>query len=75
MSHQITQCVETGMSDVDMDMFLLGLAAILILTLVEMIESRRRKDFIINKHACEITRLYNENHRLENIAQELIKND
>lgn len=55
-----------------MDMFLLGLAAILILTLVEIVESRRRKDFIIAKQACEITRLYNENHRLENIAQELV---
>jgi len=58
-----------------MDMFLLGLAAILILTLVEMVEDRKRKDFIIAKQACEITRLYSENHRLENIAQELIKND
>lgn len=58
-----------------MDMFLLGIAAVLILTLVEMVEDRRRKEFIINKQACEITRLYNENHRLENIAQELIKND
>jgi len=57
-----------------MDMFLLGIAAVLILTLVEMIESRRRKDFIINKQACEITRLYNENHRLENIAQKMVTN-
>ena len=37
--------------------FLLGIAAILILTLVEMAESSRRKDFIIEKQACEITRL------------------
>ena len=31
------------------DYFLLGIAAVLILTLVEMVESRRRKDFIIEK--------------------------
>lgn len=73
MSHQITQCVETGMSDVDMDMFLLGLAAVLTLTLVEMIEDRKRKEFIIKKQACEITRLYNENHALENKAQEMVR--
>ena len=52
--------------------FLLGIAAILILTLVEMVESRRRKDFIINKQACEITRLYQENHALENNAKDMV---
>ena len=51
--------------------FLLGIAAILILTLVEMIESRRRNEFIIEKQACEITRLYQENHALENKAQDM----
>jgi len=51
--------------------FLLGIAAILILTLVEMAESSRRKDFIIEKQACEITRLYQENHALENKAQDM----
>jgi len=56
-----------------MDMFLLGIAAILILTLGEMVESRRRKDFIITKQACEITRLYNENHALENKAQTMVR--
>ncbi len=70
MSHQITQCVETGMSEVDM--FLLGIASVLILTLVEMVESRRRKDFIITKQACEITRLYQENNALENKAQKMV---
>lgn len=50
---------------------LLGIAAILILTLVEMAESRRRKDFVIKKQACEITRLYNENNALENKAQDM----
>ena len=53
--------------------FLLGIAAVLILTLVDMIESRRRKDFIITKQACEITRLYNENHALENNAQDMVR--
>ena len=71
MSSLITQCEKTGMSEVIMDMFLLGIAAILILTLVEMAESSRRKDFIIEKQACEITRLYNENHALENKAQDM----
>ena len=55
------------------DYILLGIAAILILTLVEMAESSRRKDFIIEKQACEITRLYNENHALENKAQQMVR--
>ena len=70
MSSLTIPCVETGMSE--MDMFLLGIAAILILTLVEILESRRRKDFIITKQAREITRLYNENHALENKAQKMV---
>lgn len=70
MSSLTIPCVETGMSE--MDMFLLGIAAILILTLVEMAESRRRKDFIITKQAREITRLYNENNALENKAQKMV---
>ncbi len=56
-----------------MDMFLLGLAAVLILILVEMIEDRKCKEFIIEKQACEITRLYNENNALENKAQDMVK--
>ena len=55
-----------------MDMFLLGLAAVLILTLVEKMEDCKRKEFIIKKQACEITRLYNENHALENKAQKMV---
>ena len=55
-----------------MDMFLLGLAAVLILTLAEMVEDSKRKEFIIKKQACEITRLYNENHALENKAQQMV---
>ena len=54
------------------DYILLGIAAILILTLVEMAESSRRKDFIIEKQACEITRLYQENHALENNAKDMV---
>ena len=53
--------------------FLLGLAAVLILTLGEMIEDRRRKDFIITKQAREITRLYQENHALENNAKDMVR--
>ena len=56
-----------------MDMFLLGLAAVLILTLVELVEDRKRKEFIIKKQACDIERLYNENHALENKAQTMVK--
>jgi len=53
--------------------FLPGIAAVLILTLGEMIEDRKRKEFIIKKQACEITRLYNENHALENKAQTMVR--
>jgi hypothetical protein len=53
--------------------FLLGIAAILILTLVEILESRRRNEFIINKQACEITRLYQENNALKNKAQNMVE--
>ena len=53
------------------DYILLGIAAILILTLVEILESRRRNEFIIEKQACEITRLYQENNALENKAQDM----
>ena len=55
--------------------FLLGIAAILILTLVEILESRRRKDFIITKQAREITRLYQENNALKNKAQDMKENE
>lgn len=73
MSHLTTPCDSTGTSDSIMDMFLPGIAAVLILTLGEMIEDRKRKDFIIEKQACEITRLYNENHALENKAQSMVR--
>jgi hypothetical protein len=56
-----------------MDMFLLGLAAVLILTLVEMMEYRKRKEFIIKKQACDIERLYQENYALENKAQAMVR--
>ena len=54
------------------DYILLGVAAILLLTLGEMVESRRRNEFIIEKQACEITRLYQENNALENKAQKMV---
>ena len=54
------------------DYILLGIAAILILTLVEILEYRRRNEFIIEKQACEITRLYQENHALENNAKDMV---
>jgi hypothetical protein len=56
-----------------MDMFLLGLAAVLILTLVELVEDRKRKEFIISKQARDIERLYQENHALENKAQSMVR--
>jgi len=48
-----------------MDMFLLGIAAVLILTLGEMIEDRKRKEFIIN-------RMFDELNAAETKAQELV---
>ena len=72
MSSLTIPCVETGMNKMT-NYFLLGIAAILILTLVEMVEYRRRKEFIIEKQACEITRLYNENNALENKAQDMVR--
>ena len=56
-----------------MDMFLLGLAAVLILILVETVEYRKRKSFIIAKQACDIERLYQENYALENKAQQMVR--
>ena len=55
-----------------LDIILIGVAAVLVVTLFEMVESRRRKDFIITKQSCEITRLYNENNALENKAQKMV---
>ena len=72
MSSLTIPCVETGMNKMT-NYFLLGIAAILILTLVEMVEYRRRNEFIIEKQACEITRLYNENNALENKAQDMVR--
>ena len=72
MSSLTIPCVETGMNKMT-NYFLLGIAAILILTLGEMIEDRKRKEFIIKKQACEITRLYNENNALENKAKDMVR--
>ena len=70
MSHQITQCVETGMSEVDM--FLLGIASVLIITLFELVQSRKRQESIAAHHIKEMRSLYAENHALENKAQEMV---
>ena len=72
MSSLTIPCVGIGTNKM-IDYILLGIAAILILTLVEMVESSRRKDFIIEKQACEITRLYNENNALETKAQDMVR--
>ena len=48
-----------------LDIILLGVASVLIITLFEIVEDRKRKEFIIN-------RLYDENHSLDNKAQELV---
>ena len=55
-----------------MDMFLLGSAAILILTLVEMVEDRKRKSFIIDRLNRKIDGLFAECNALENKAQQMI---
>jgi hypothetical protein len=47
------------------DYILLGLAAVLILTLFEIIEDRKRKEFIIN-------RMFDELNAAETKAQELV---
>ena len=70
MSHQITQCVETGMSEVDM--FLLGIASVLIITLFELVQSRKRQESIAAHHIKEMRSLYAENHALENNAQQMV---
>jgi len=48
-----------------LDIILLGVAAVLVITLFEIIEDRKRKEFIIK-------RLYDENHSLDNKAQESV---
>ena len=48
-----------------LDIILIGVAAVLVVTLFEIIEERKRKAFIIK-------RLYDENHSLETKAQELV---
>lgn len=54
-------------------MFLLGLAAVLILTLVEMIEDRKRKSFIIDRLNRKIDGLFAECNALENKAQAMVR--
>ena len=65
MSSLTIPCVETGMSEVDM--FLLGIASVLIITLFEIIEERKRKAFIIN-------RMFEELNSAETITQNMVSN-
>ncbi len=48
-----------------LDMILLGVAAVLVVTLFEIIEERKRKSFIIN-------RMFEELNSVETKAQELV---
>ena len=48
-----------------LDIILIGVAAVLVVTLFEIVEERKRKAFIIK-------RLYDENHSLETKVQELV---
>ena len=48
-----------------LDMILLGVAAVLVVTLFEIIEDRKRKEFIIN-------RMFDELNAAETKAQELV---
>ena len=48
-----------------LDIILIGVAAVLVVTLFEIVEDRKRKEFIIK-------RLYDENHSLDNKAQESV---
>lgn len=53
---------------------LLGIAAILIVVLVELIQSRKRQEAIAAHHIKQMRALYQENHALENKAQEMVAN-
>ncbi len=52
--------------------FLLGIAALLIVTLVYLVQSRKRQEAIAEYHIKAMRSLYAENHALENKAQELV---
>lgn len=53
---------------------LLGVMSVLIIVLVEMVESRKRNEAsdVLRKQA--VARLFAENHALENKAQEMVSN-
>lgn len=53
---------------------LLGIAALLIVTLVELVQSRKRQEAIAAHHIKEMRSLYAENHALENKAQSMVAN-
>ena len=55
-----------------LDMILLGVAAVLVVTLFELVQSRKRQESIAAHHIKEMRSLYDENHHLENKAQELV---
>lgn len=54
---------------------LLGIADLLIVTLVELVQSRKRQDAIAAHHIKEMRSLYAENHALENNAQQMVTGD
>ena len=55
-----------------LNIILLCVAAVLVITLVELVQSRKRQDAIAAHHIKEMRSLYAENHALENKAQEMV---
>jgi len=55
-----------------LDIILIGVAAVLVITLFELVQSRKRQDAIAAHHIKEMRSLYAENHALENKAQEMV---
>lgn len=53
---------------------LLGVAAVLLLTLSEIIADRKCMQWIRDDQEARYQRLLNENHALENKAQEMVRN-
>ena len=51
---------------------LLGIAALLIVVLVELVQSRKRQAVVAAYSINKMRSLYAENHALENKAQELV---
>ena len=55
-----------------LDIILIGVAAVLVITLFELVQSRKRQDAIAAHHIKEMRSLYAENHALENNAQQMV---